>query len=154
MGYIIILCYFSSSPSCIVAAWIFLVCVMPVLYGLVWSLQKHYITQLRILILGHLQNALRNENKPKCYCIFELMGYIWYSIICYILVPWWHCIWNVLFDFHLYEGRIWRTVTTTHFRIMTMRAILLLYGCANYNFNIPRVASIPSPTVFSSHRLM
>ena len=52
------------------------VCVMPVLYGLVWSLQKHYITQLRILILGHLQNAMRNENKPKCYCIFELMGYI------------------------------------------------------------------------------
>ena len=31
-------------------------------------------TQMRTIILGHLQNVTRYENKTKCYCIYELMG--------------------------------------------------------------------------------
>ena len=36
--------------------------------------KSSHLAQMRILILGHLQNAMRREKKTNCYCIFELMG--------------------------------------------------------------------------------
>ena len=36
--------------------------------------KSSHLAQMRILILGHLQNAMRYEKKLECYCIFRLMG--------------------------------------------------------------------------------
>lgn len=85
-------------------------------------------TQMRILILGHLQNTLRcHEKKPECYCIFRLMGIscCWCKGYCKVRSR--YCLCLVL------ESGRWRW----NHRIMNWGHSS--HECANYNFNIPWV---------------